>query len=192
MKRFTPLFFAVAALVLAAVPAFAAEEGAHGGHGGFPTGQVVATVINFLLFVGLLVYFSKAGVRLYYKKRSETLNEAVQKAEAALTEAKALHEEAAARLAQADDEARRIEDNARQAAEEHRREIIEYAKHQAERILAETEAGLQAETRKMTEELMRELSEHVVEIARKRLEEKADASAQRSLVNDYLSKGGEA
>ncbi|MBZ0270586.1 F0F1 ATP synthase subunit B [bacterium] len=186
-------------LIVASTDAHAAEEthgsGDAGGHGAeyhFPIGEIVASVINFVIFVALLVWLAKSGVRSYYKRRAETLQAAVREAEAAMAEAKATQEELTARLSSMTDEAERILENARAAAEKHGREGVEAARKQAERILADAEATVQTELRETLDALSVELAERVVNVARDLLKERVDASAQRKLVDEYINRVDEA
>lgn len=189
-KRKIPALVTLLALLLLATLALAAEEeGAE--HHGFPVGQVIAAVVNFIVFVAVLVWVSKNAIKQYYQKRSEVLMEAITNAQKALVEAKAMEEKAQASLTQAAEETERILENAKRAAGQYSDEIIEGAKKQAERILADAQSTIQAETKKVTDELVQDLSERVVESARKKLTEKVDPSAQRGLVNEYLDKVGE-
>ncbi|MCC6158477.1 MAG: hypothetical protein IT350_10525 [Deltaproteobacteria bacterium] len=174
----------------------AGQEGAHGeahgAHGGFPLGQVVASVVNFVLYVALLVWLAKKAVTNFYRKRTEELNEAVTKAKATLTEADRLHQEAAARLAHAQEEADRIVQNAKDAAGRQGHDIIVAAKTKSERMLADAQATIDAETAKLMADVRDMMSFRVVEAAKARLATEADASVQRRLVNDYIQRVEEA
>ncbi len=181
----TILFLSIALAIVAASSAFASEQ-EH--EGGFPVGQVIAAVVNFVLFIAILVKVSKAGVSGYYKNRADELNEAVTKAQAALAEAERLQKDAAERFSNAEKDAEQIIANAREAASRHGEQAIRAAESKSERILADAQAAIAAETKRMTDEMRKELSEKVVEIARNRIAASIDASAQGALIRDYLAK----
>ncbi len=169
------------------------HEAAHGGgHGGFPLGQVAASVINFVVYVALLVWLAKKAVTNFYRKRTEELNEAVTKAKATLTEADRLHREAADRLAHAQEEADRIVQNAKDAAGRQGHDILVAAKAKSERMLADAQSTIDAETAKLMADVRDMMSARVVDAAKARLAGEADASVQRRLVNDYIQRVEEA
>lgn len=187
MKRYGYWTLAVLATPAAAW-ATGAEPAAHGGeHGGaFPLGEVVAAVVNFVLYVGLLVWLTRKAVKSFYQKRTEELNEAVAKAKAALDEAERLHNEAAERLAHATEEAERHIQNAKETAGRTSREILGAAKVKADKMLTDAQATIAAETARLEQEVREQMSRQVVEIARAQLARDVDPSSQRRLVNHYL------
>jgi len=182
------LFLVIFSTVLLGVCAVALASDAEHGGGGFPVGEVIAAVVNFILFVWILIKVGKKGVSSFYQARADQLNDAIAKAEEALTKAAALHEEAAKRLSEAGKEADAIVDGARQAADKHAKNLVASAESAADRILSDAKATIETETRRMTAELKGELAAKVVEMARDEIQSKLDDSGHRALVQDYLNK----
>jgi F-type H+-transporting ATPase subunit b len=185
MKKLSLVVFATVLMGFCAT-AFAAD--AEHGSGGFPVGEVIAAVINFVLFVWILIKVGKKGVSGFYQQRADQLNEAIEKAQEALTKATALNEEASKRLAEADKEANALVDGARQAADKHAKNLVASAETAANRILSDAKATIETESKRMTSELKAELAAKVVEMARSEIQSKLDDSGHRALVQDYLTK----
>ncbi len=166
--------------------AMASEAEGHGG--GFPLGEVVAAVVNFVLFVWILIKVGKKGVSSFYEQRAKQLNEAIEKAQDALKKATSIQEEASQRLEEAEKEAMAIVEGAQKAADQQAQNLVNSAEAAADRILSDAKATIETETKRMTRELKSELAAKVVEMAREQIQAKLDSSAQRALVQDYLNK----
>ncbi len=184
MKKIFLVVFSIVLFGFCATAFAVGEE--HGS--GFPVGEVIAAVINFVLFVWILIKVGKKGVIGFYQQRADQLNEAIEKAQEALSKASALHEEASKRLSDAGKEADAIVDGARQAADKHAKNLVASAQSAADRILSDAKATIETESKRMTSELKAELAAKVVEMARSEIQSKLDDSGHRALVQDYLTK----
>src|SRR5258708_20822827 len=80
-----------------AVQAAHAAEDAGAGHGSWLL--LTFFVINFILFVGVLVYFAGPPLQKFFTDRAVTIPTQLSRAESTLSEAGALADKAAARIA---------------------------------------------------------------------------------------------
>src|SRR5260370_4484178 len=88
--------FAAAFFGYAIQAAYAAED-AGAGYGSWLL--LTFFVINFILFVGVLVYFAGPALRKFFADRAVTIRTALSRAKSALAEAEDLADKAAARMA---------------------------------------------------------------------------------------------
>ena len=132
MKRLAGLFASVA-IVLAAAPAWAAEEE-----------EVARTflglpvelwkALNLLLILGLLVYFLGRPFRTHFRKRREDLDNELDRAAAERAKAIALAAEMTARLASLEKEIAEIRQRGSVEGEHEKRAQIETAVREAENL----------------------------------------------------------
>lgn len=184
--------FAVAAVVLA-IPivlasSFANSSGGHGTEaGGIPT-IVHLQVVNFLLYVGLVVFFAKKPISEYFKNRQANFFSALKRADAARAEAQAKRAETQARLAKL--EATRDESlqNARTEAEALRKQIVAEAKALSEKLQMDAERTAQVEVERAKAQLREELVNQSVAMAQRILSDKMQDQDQKRLQHEFVQK----
>lgn len=135
------------ALVLASLPSLAtAAAGAGGDHHGIPWGNlVIPQIINFLIFAGLLTYYTKDIVISHFKKRAADFEEATQAAARARAEAERRYKEIEGKLATLQANGQTELKKAEADAAALRTSLIEAAKVQAGKIGVEAESIVKAE-----------------------------------------------
>jgi len=180
----------LAASLLAAVAAFAAEEGtAHQGGGvHIPWGEMLKQAINFLILAGVLVYFLRKPLSSFLKERSELLRKAIDDAARARTEAAEKLAAIEARTANLADEIAGM--NAKmdvEAAAEARR-LQETAAAEISRIRAQSEFTGEQEVKKAREELRREASLLTTRAAEELVRKTLSPEDQERLVRENLEK----
>ncbi|MEQ8747192.1 ATP F0F1 synthase subunit B [Pyruvatibacter sp.] len=145
------------------------------------------TAISFFGFVGLLLYFGVAG------RITSALDARADAIKTELEEARKLREEAQALLAQYQRKQR--------DAEEEAQEIVSQARHEAERLAAETKVKLDEQVARRTalaeqkiamaeSQAMKDVRDAATEVAiaaaAKVLAETSDDARQDALINDSL------
>lgn len=162
----------VALVVGLAAPAFAAGEGAP------PTGQLVASIVNFVIYVGAIVYFAHKPVMAFFAGRAERLT-------ASITEAAA--REAAAKEALASARSKVDGLSGLKAAtlseyqglgERERDTIVAQAKAQAAKIVEDAHQTATVEARAAREALETRLLDAALARAEAHLRSNLDAAAQ--------------
>jgi F-type H+-transporting ATPase subunit b len=190
------------ALLLAWVavrPAFASEEGG-GGAGNLivPDWMQIATAI--VIFLLLLFVLTKAAWKPILgglQKREETIRQAVDDAERASQEARALIAQYEEKLATATEEARAIAEEARKDAEDVRRRIEEDARQRAEETLARSLKEIERAKDKAYDEILSNMAtlatEAASKIVQKRMSPAENADLVDAVVRDFArSRGGAA
>src|ERR1700684_3472339 len=114
-----------------------AAEGAGAEHGSWLL--LMFFVINFALFVWVLVHFAGPVLRQFFADRSVTIRTALSRAQSALAEAEDLANKAAARMAALAAELKKLGDELEQETAFQLGKVAELAKSTAERIHRDTE-----------------------------------------------------
>ena len=186
---------AAAVLLLLSGVAYAAEG--HGGHHGQdhinwwgwddhapPVGWFL---LDFAIFVGLLVYFTKRPFTEMFQKRHDTVKASIEEAQAAHNKALAFQKEYKEKLARVDQEAKALIEGAKKDGAEERDEIIESAQEYAERLRKDTSSVVDQEVELARERLRQELVEEVLRLAQSRIEKELDDDDRRRLLEQAIS-----
>jgi F-type H+-transporting ATPase subunit b len=190
-KRNLIRFTALIITLLLAAPAAALAAG--GGHAdsGVILKDFLYRIFNFVLMVGILVYFVTKPIRKGLTERREGIEKTLAEAEAAKQAAEAKHREYTEKLARATEEIESIAASIRHEGEVERDKIVAAAREMAAKIEHEAEnkaAGVVANARA---ELREEASRLAVELAEEMLKKQVSADDQKRLVEEYMQKVGE-
>ncbi len=165
MKRYHWICLAVVlAVVLLAVPAWAAEE--------LPewrkTWDMVWRVLNFLILAGLIVKFGRQPMKAFLAGQRDSLAEKIQEMEEAKAEAEADLKEIESRIAGLTDELSKFEETVASQAAKDREDIMASAEFEAKVILERTtrqsEMALEQARKDMTAELVEMAGTDAVEM----------------------------
>ena len=164
-----------------------AEEG---GSTWLITPNIGMTIWTLIVFSVSLVVLTKAvfpRIREALDRRQAAIEESIDAAERTRQEADALLVEYRERLAEARAQAEEIVERARQAAAVVENEARTAAAARGEQMLEQTRRDIEAESRRMLDEIMRDVAELTV-LATERVTRKTLTDAdQRQLVQDALS-----
>jgi len=164
-----------------------AEEG---GSTWLITPNIGMTIWTLIVFSVSLVVLTKAvfpRIREALDRRQAAIEESIDAAERTRQEADALLVEYRERLAEARAQAEEIVERARQAAAVVENEARTTAATRGEQMLEQTRRDIEAESRRMLDEIMRDVAELTV-LATERVTRKTLTDAdQRQLVQDALS-----
>ena len=157
-----------------------------GGHGpslnieGFYT-------IDFLVFVGILVFFLRKPLANFIAQRRATLTSEIAEAQKLRAEAEAKLKDYESRLASLEDEVARVMSEARQSAENERTRILDEANAAAERLARDAQIRIEQATRRLEHELRVRMVELSVEKAEELIATKVDDRVRRQHVTEYIS-----
>jgi len=177
-----------------------AEEG-HAGHAHHPEvklfghslgapAQFGVMLFNFALFAGLLVALLKGALGAAFKARAKDLEDRLSLAEREKAEAEQQIRELEARMAGLQQELAGIMAKADADAETEKARIIESAKAEAEQILAQTGAEIEAQQRQAEAELRALLAELVVAGAAQRLEARVHGDVAGQVLDRSIEQVG--
>lgn len=166
---------------------FGEAAGAADHGGGLPT-IFWLQIVNFIIYVGAIIYFARGPIREMFKGRYEGFFSAVKRAEAAKAEAEAKRKEIQERLAKL--EATRDESiqKARSEAAALRNQIIEEAKSLSAKLKADAERTAQIEVERAKFELREELLSQSVQMSKRILADKMQEQDQKRLQSEFVDK----
>lgn len=172
-------------LTLAALPAFAAEQG--GGPLSPEPGLIIWTIVIFILLLAVLWKFAWPQVLGAVEARERRLEEQIAEAERNRAEAARLLEEQRKLLAESRSAAAATMAEARAAAERERSLALEKTKQEQEELLARARREIQSERERAVAALRRETVDISLAAASKLIGERLGSDADRRIVESYLS-----
>lgn len=186
--------FGVTAIVLAIPFVIASSFGQTAEHGaehvseaGLPT-VVILQFVNFLLYVGLVVFFARKPIVEYFANRRAKFDVALKRADAARAEATAKRAETQARLAKLESSRDESIQKARTEAAALRTQIVEEAKLLSVKLQQDAEKTAQVEVERAKTELREELVNQSVSMARRILSDKMQDQDQKRLQDEFVKK----
>ncbi len=115
-------------------------------------------IVNFIVFVALLVRLAGKKVNEMFASRAQTIRENVEKNERELNEAQGEREEWKDRLSSVDEEAKELVENSMSDGERDKEKIVKSAEDYAERLRADTGTIMEQEGANAQRELQLEVS----------------------------------
>jgi F-type H+-transporting ATPase subunit b len=186
-KWITSAAIFAAAFFVYAVAANAAED-AGAEHGSWLL--LAFFVINFILFVGVLVYFAGPALRKFFADRAVTIRTALSRAKSALAEAEDLANKAAARMAALSAELKKLADELEQETAFQVGKVADLAKSTAERIRHDTEISRSALSEAAKRRVRAQLAESASNLAREMIGRNFQPADQGRLIDGFMDKLG--
>ncbi|MBN8539237.1 MAG: hypothetical protein J0L82_02530 [Deltaproteobacteria bacterium] len=193
MKMSTWVKF-LALTVILAVPGllithFGNAAGASGHEGGIPM-VLWLQVINFVLYMGLVVYLAKKPLQELFQGRYDGFFSALKKAEAAKAEAEAKRKEIQDRLNKLETTRDESIQKAREEAAALRNQIVEEARSLSSKLKADAEKTAFIEIERAKTELREDLLAQSVIMAKRILTDKMQEQDQKRLQTEFVDKIG--
>jgi len=187
-KWITSAAIFAAAFFAYTVNAANAAEDAGEGHGSWLLLTFFA--INFILFVGVLVYFAGPALRKFFADRAVTIRTALSRAKSALAEAEDLANKAAARMAALSAELKKLADELEQETAFQVGKVADLAKSTAERIRRDTEMSSSALSEAAKRRVRAQLAESAANLAREMIGRNFQPADQGRLIDGFMDKLG--
>jgi F-type H+-transporting ATPase subunit b len=149
-------------------------------------GLMIWTLLAFFVAFFVLRKWAWPAITAALDKRQRAIEESIDTAERAKTEAAALLEEYRARLKEARSQADEIVARARKAGEVREREALEEARVKREELLQQTRRDIQAETRRAIQEIRNEVADLTILATEKVTRKTLDSDDQKRLVEEAL------
>jgi F-type H+-transporting ATPase subunit b len=150
-------------------------------------GLMIWTLLAFLVALFILRKYAWPAITEALDKRQHAIEESIDTAERARTEAAGLLDEYRERLKEARGQADEIVARARKAGEVHERESLEQAKAKRDELMEQTRRDIEAETRRAIQEIRKEVADLTILATEKVTRKTLDDDDQRRLVEDALS-----
>ena len=144
-------------------------------------------IFNFLLFVGLLIFFLKKPVKEFWRNRSSGIRFALEEAKRMKEEAERRHDEIKARLSKVEKEMADLIRSLEEEGEIEKRKILEEAERLAIRIRKDGERTADQEIRRAGEILKAQAAQLSVELAEKLIRDTIRPEDQQRLTEKYLA-----
>lgn len=187
--RATRLALLIAA-ALTPASLLAQEHGAAPAGGGLMSLQINLmfwTLVIFLILFWMLRKYAFPPIFKAVEARERALEEAIEGAKRDRDAAAKLLEEQRRQIENARGEAQRFIAEGRQVAEKMRAELLEQARGEQQEILARARREIESERDRAIAELRREAVDLAIAGASKVIEQNLDSSANRRLVEQFLS-----
>lgn len=194
--RVSPFALLVPAVIGFIYPALlwaATEHPAH--YSGVPIEQYIKLgwqIINFIILLVIMYLVMRKNLGAYFVQRSNKIGMDIDEAQKARIEMERRIKEYEARLKGVDQEVARMREEAQKEAEALTRKIREDTKRASEMILQQAQKSIQLETKKAQEALKAEASLLAINLAEEILRRDITPEDQERLIQDYISKMGEA
>ena len=170
-----------AVLVLAALPA-QAEGGEHGGGR-----DLLYWALNFVLVIGVLVYFARKPVAEFFADRRQRIQEELKAAADLRAEAEARYAKWQRRLMDLESELAGIRETSRERAAAEREHILADAAAGAERIRRDALAAVDQELRRARAQLRREAADLAIQLASEALSRQVTGADQDRLLDEFVA-----
>jgi F-type H+-transporting ATPase subunit b len=149
-------------------------------------GLMIWTLLAFLIALFVLRKWAWPAITEALDKRQRAIEESIDTAERARSDAAALLEEYRERLREARAQADDIVARARKAGEVHERESLEEAKARRDELIEQTRRDIEAETRRAIQEIRAEVADLTILATEKVTRKALDEDDQRRLVEEAL------
>ena len=143
-------------------------------------------ILDFLVFVGILVYFGRKPIAAMLDKRYADVAKEIAAAKELRDAAQAKYDEYRKRIEGLEEELARTLAEVRQGTEVEMRRILEDAQAQVDKITAEEHLRLEQESKRLREELQREAATLALQMAERTLQQRLDPAAQQRLLDRAL------
>jgi len=147
---------------------------------------LLAQIVNFIILFGLLYLVAYKPVMRMLDKRSQSIKESLEQAEAIKEQSARTEEEIQKQLQAASKEGQERVSRAVQMGEELKRKAEQDARQQAEVIISRARSEIQRERDDAIGELRREFADLTVMAAEKVIDRSLDKEAHRELIDKVL------
>jgi F-type H+-transporting ATPase subunit b len=151
------------------------------------TGEVIWSVISFVILLAVLVKFAFPPVASMMAKRSDKIRDDLEAAETARRDAERIVEERRAELGRAREEGQRIIEDARATGEALRQEAVAEAQREAQLVREQAQLQVAAERSRLVLELRGELAGMAIELSTRILAHELASSEVDPLVESFLA-----
>jgi F-type H+-transporting ATPase subunit b len=145
-------------------------------------------VINFALFVWVLIHFAGPVARKFFADRAATIRTALSRASSALAEAEDLANKAAARMAALSAELKKLADELEQETAFQVAKVADLAKSTAERIRHDTAMSSSALSEAARRRVRAQLAESAATMARDLIGRNFQPTDQARLIDGFMDK----
>ncbi|PWZ85571.1 ATP synthase F0 subunit B [Staphylococcus pseudintermedius] len=159
--------------------------------GGVNIGDIIVTVVTFLILLALLRKFAWGPLKKVMDDRERSINQDIDDAERAKLNAQRLEEENRQKLKETQDEVHKILEDAKLQARRQQEEILHKANQRANGMLETAQSEIKSEKERALAEINNQVSELSVLIASKVLRKEISEQDQKALIEKYVKEVGD-
>ena len=149
-------------------------------------GLVIWLAIVFGVLLWVLKRFAWGPITSALEDRERTIDESIQRAEKALTEARQVQADNERARREAEQEAQRLLRDAREEADRLRGEEVQKTREQIQLMRDQAQSEIEREKESALDTLRAEVADLAIQAAEKILQENLDAPSQRRLVENFI------
>lgn len=149
--------------------------------------DLIFVMVNFLILVAILYKFMWGPVINMIDSRQQTIDDSLNKADAARKEAEQMSAKLAEEIADARRQAKSIIDEAQKSAETVKEDILAQARDSADSMLERAQAEIAKEKVNAILEIKGEVADMVVSVAGRLLSENMNDQQHMALVDKYIA-----
>lgn len=165
-----------------------AEHAQEAEHHGLPWKNYIFRVVNFILFIGILIYAAGGKIKAFFVGRRSQIKDDLDNLQARQAEAEKKLKGVEQSIANLEQEKKAILEEAEQQGQALREAIIEKAKQDAESLKEQAKRTAANEAKGALDDMRAEVAELVVAAAEKIVREKLSDAEHDKLVDEYLNK----
>lgn len=151
---------------------------------------LIATIINFAIFILILKHFFWDKIKNIIEEREAYIEEQLEKAEEDSQKSRLYLIENERILKNSREEGKKIIEKRKNKASKIYSEIINDANKEANLIMDRARLEIEREKEKAQYELKKQAVNLAIELSTKALEEKVEENKQRELISDFITKVG--
>ncbi len=140
-------------------------------------------IINFIVFVGILVYFGKKPLAASLEKRYQDVAKEMEAAKEAKSQAEQRLASYQAKMARLEEENQRMLAEMRVGTQAEMDQILAEARHQVTRLTADEALRLEQESKRLRDQLQREAAGKALQLAEAILRERMNPANQAKLID---------
>ena len=167
---------------------FLISGAAESGHAGFDWMFVLKHAVNFVILIGIIVYFAKDTVMNFLEQRRTNLGKEIDEAQQTIDEANERHKEYSQKLDNLESEIASLRESIIKQGETEKKEIIEQARESAEIIKKEARDMMKLESNKVKKQLQTDIIKSSLEQAEEVIKKHFDEQESHNTVDQFVNK----
>ena len=165
-----------------------AQASGGGGDDHNPIMEMIWQAVNLALIIGLIVYFGREPIRVFFQSRRDGIKGELSEAADLLRKAEHRNAELQRRLIDLSSEVEDIRENAGRRADEEAERILADARATAERIRRDAKAAVDQELRRAQAELRKEAAHLALDLAARKLTESVTDGDRERLMDEFITR----
>lgn len=164
------------------------HDGAHGDSHGPSTVLIIATLVNFFAFAGLIAFFTRKPINAYFARRREEIVANIAASKALQDEAEAQLNEYQEKLEQLDREREKVLEEFRAIGKAEAERLVSEAKASAERIREDARKLAEQEARAARAGIEAQMVDRALELATEELNRRINPMVQNKLIEQSIER----